>query len=116
MNKRKHNRVQINDLQVDISDGIGFFSGDASDISRFGLGLINMAKKLGQDADKYTIVISGHGKSFKLKAHPKWETADGLTKKIGLEIDNVPWEWTQFVDKFDADSEEEDIWGVRKEK
>jgi hypothetical protein len=28
---------------------------------------------------------------------PRWETASRLSKKIGVEIDEAPWQWTEYV-------------------
>ncbi len=112
MDKRKHPRIPIDDLNVDVSDGFGFFSGSASDISRFGLGLVNMAKRLGKDAEKFTVVVSGQGKDFKFKVFPRWEEVEGLTKRVGVEIANAPWEWTEFVmEREPVREEEDDPWG-----
>ncbi len=113
MNKRKNNRIEVEDITVDVSDGIGFCSGTASDISKFGLCLTNMAKKLGKDAENLTVVISGKKRVFKMKVKPKWIEEEGLSKKIGAEIENAPWEWTEFVMDLDEEEEEEDIWGRR---
>lgn len=116
MNKRKNKRVDVDDLTVDVSDGIGFCSGSAKDISKFGMCLVDMAKKLGTDAENLTVVISGKNRRFKMKVKPKWQEEDGLSKKIGAEIDNAPWEWTEFVLDLDDDDEEKDVWGNRGEK
>ncbi|MFT5728456.1 MAG: hypothetical protein ACI8PB_002610 [Desulforhopalus sp.] len=114
LDKRKNSRIKTKDLTVDVSDGKRFFSGTADDISILGICLIDMAKKLGKDADKYTIIISGHGKSFRLEAHPKWETEEGLTKKIGVEIANVPRNWIEFVENFKPKhDDDDDVWGNR---
>jgi len=112
MDKRKHPRIPMSDISVDVSDGFGFFSGNASDISRFGLGLVNMAKRLGRDADRFTVVVSGRGQDFKFKVFPRWEEVEGLTKRIGVEIANAPWEWTEFVMQYEPDQGDDgDPWG-----
>jgi len=114
LDKRKHSRVKTKDLAVDVSDGKGFFSGTADDISVLGICLIDMAKKLGKDADKYTLIISGHGKRFRLEAHPKWEIEEGATKTIGVEIANVPPNWIEFVENFKPKvDDDDDVWGNR---
>jgi hypothetical protein len=97
MERRKHPRVSVDNLTADLSDGIGFFSGNVADISRLGLCLANIAKKLADKQDKLTVVVSGHGKSFKFKVSKKWEKEELFDKTIGTAIENAPWEWTEFV-------------------
>jgi len=114
MDKRKNKRIEVEDLTVDVSDGVGFCTGSASDISKFGLCLVNMAKKLGKDADQLTVVISGKDRVFKMKVKPRWREDVGMGKKIGAEIEKAPWEWTEFVlDLDDEDGDDEDVWGNR---
>ena len=112
MNKRKHTRITIEGLDVDISDGIGFSSGSANNISRFGIGLTNVANKLSIDEDNYTVVISGHNNGFKLKVDPKWEEVNGHSKIIGVEIHNAPLAWTEFVKNLEPKpDDDDDVWG-----
>lgn len=110
MDKRKNHRIEINDLTVDVSDGIGFCTGSANDISKFGLGLVNMSKKFGKEAKRLTVVITAEDKVFKMNVKPRWDLAEGLSKKIGAEIEQAPWEWTEFVLEHD-DQKEQDVWG-----
>ncbi len=111
MDKRKHPRVKVDDVDIDISDGIGFCSGAATDISRFGMCLINLAKRLDKDAETYTVVASREGKNFKFKVRPKWEEVGRSSKKLGVEIDNAPRQWTEMVVSLEPSDEEGDVWG-----
>jgi len=98
------------DLQVDVSDGIGFFPGVVSDVSRFGIGISDLPKKLDTAAKKMTIVISGQGEHFKMNVRPKWAVRDGMRKNVGVEISNAPWGWTEFVMGYEP-VVDKDVWG-----
>lgn len=95
--KRAYQRVRVQEFQVDISDGVGFFPGVVSDISRFGLGMVDLPKRINETVDRMTVVITGQGKSFKMVVKPKWTEQNGLRKKIGCEIIDTPYTWTDFV-------------------
>ncbi len=110
MEKRRHNRFVVGNLQVDISDGQGFFSGTVEDLSRFGLKLNDVHKKLNDRAKNFSLIVSGQGKHFKMSAKPKWTLGQSFSKKIGLEIVKAPLGWAEFVMKFEPVYE--DVWGA----
>jgi hypothetical protein len=110
MERRKYQRVALKSLSVDASDGIGFFPGVVSDVSRFGICITDLPKKLNGDVKKMTIVISGEGEHFKMNVQPRWSTRDDLRKSVGAEILNAPWGWTEFVMNFEPVFHD-DIWG-----
>lgn len=97
MNKRKHPRISITRIEADISDGKGFYTGIVQDISRFGLSISDIPKRLDKTADIYSIILDGPGTHFKLLARPVWEEEKGMSKKIGAQIENSPWTWTEYV-------------------
>ncbi len=97
MNQRKHPRISIPHIEADISDGRGFYTGTVSDISRFGLSISNIPKRLDKSAEMYSVILEGPGTHFKLLARPVWATEDGTSKTIGAQIENSPWTWTEFV-------------------
>ncbi|MEE4166120.1 MAG: PilZ domain-containing protein [Desulfocapsaceae bacterium] len=97
MNQRKHPRIAIPRIEADISDGRGFYNGTVNDISRFGISISNIPKRLDTSAEMYSIILDGPGTHFKLLARPVWEEADGVSKTIGAQIENSPWTWTEFV-------------------
>lgn len=112
-NKRKHPRVELEGLSIDVSDGVGFCSGAAVDISRFGMCLVNLSKRLGKDSELYTVVATTEdGKNFKFKVRPKWAETGMTSKTVGVEIDNAPWKWTEYVMSHEpANDDEDDVWG-----
>jgi len=97
MNKRDHPRVEVADLQADISDGNDFFSGTVKNISRFGLAIDDVPAALDRDADMYSVILDGPGVHFKLLVRPVWELEDGGVKAFGALIENSPWTWTDYV-------------------
>ncbi len=97
MEKRRFQRVSVMGLQADLSDGVGFFSGEIIDISRIGMHLTDLPKNLNEEAQRMTVVISGKGNNFKMLVRPCWATQDGIRKSVGFEIINIPYEWTEFV-------------------
>ncbi len=101
MEKRQYQRMAVGNLYVDISDGQGFFSGTVKDLSRFGLKLDDVPKKLDEKANYFSVVVSGDGQHFKMRARPRWAHKKSLNKKLGLEIVDAPWGWTEFVMKFE---------------
>jgi len=101
MEKRRHQRMAVANLHVDISDGQGFFSGTVEDFSRFGMKLDNVPKRLDEKAGNLALVVSGEGKHFKMKARPRWARRKSFSKKVGLEIVNAPWGWAEFVMQFE---------------
>jgi hypothetical protein len=109
MDKRRHPRIPIRGLTADISDGKGFFTGSVTDISRFGMSLNHIASGLDPDADILSVIIDGQGAHFKLLMKQKWENENGHSKIIGGQIENSPWDWTEFV--MQLEPEQDDIWG-----
>jgi hypothetical protein len=97
MGKRAYQRVEVQDFYVDVSDGVGFFPGAVSDISRFGVGMTDLPKRINETVERMTVVVTGQGKTFKMVVKPKWSDQNGLRKKIGCEIINTPYTWTDFV-------------------
>lgn len=111
MEKRKHPRLALENLCVDASDGIGFFQGTISDVSRFGFCMLDLPKRINPTAKKMTVVISGHKRSFKMTVMPKWTTNDMVTTSIGVEIGHPPWGWTEFIMTFEP-KYNDDAWDI----
>ena len=97
MDNRKHPRLTISNIEADISDGKGFFSGVVLDISRFGIQIADIPNRLDFSADIYSVILDGPGVHFKLLARPIWVKDNGSRKTIGAQIENSPWTWAEFV-------------------
>jgi hypothetical protein len=111
MENRENQRVAIEGLRADISDGIGFFPGVLSDISRFGMRMVDLPKRLNDKSKRMTVVVNGCGRNFKMLVKPRWSAESGMRKMVGVEIINSPWAWTEFVMKYEP-RVEEDVWDV----
>jgi hypothetical protein len=118
INKRKHHRVDSKTLSIDISDGIGVSSGGAVDISRFGMCLVNLSKRISKDSDNYTVVATTiDGKIFKFKVRPKWEQSGLSSKTLGVEIENPPSKWIEYVKSLEPGAGvADDIWAAAADR
>jgi hypothetical protein len=109
MDKRRHPRIPVRGLRADISDGKGFFTGTVMDISHAGMSLTHIPKHLDANADILSVIVDGQGSHFKLLVKQKWENEGGNSKIIGTQIENSPWDWTEFIAQLEP--EQDDIWG-----
>jgi hypothetical protein len=101
MEKREHLRMAIENLSVDVADGVGFFQGMVSDISRFGICMADLSKRINGDAKRMTIVVSGKAGHFRMDVRPRWYTHGSSRHYVGAEIITVPIGWTEFVMNFE---------------
>lgn len=108
MEKRRHQRIEIKNFWADVSDGKGFFSGVVTNLSRFGLGMTDLPAKLDSN-QRLSIVISGHGRNFKMLVKPRWAQKESMQKSVGVEIMNAPWGWTEFI--MQMETPPDDVWG-----
>ena len=97
MDKRRYPRIVVRNMNVDVADGIGSCSGTVSDVSRHGLCVRDLAVNVGRRAGSYTVVVSHGNRFFKFRARPRWERADRVYKRMGLEIAEAPARWTDYV-------------------
>jgi len=84
-------------MHIDVSDGIGCWTGTVRDISRVGLCLADMAKRFGKNMDSYTVVASSENRHFKFRVRPRWEQSGSISKRMGVEISEPTRQWTDFV-------------------
>ena len=97
MEQRQHPRLNAIGMEVDISDKKGFSTGSLKDISRFGVCITDLPRKLHTQNSVFTVVVSMKKKRFNLQVIPQWEEQDGLTVVTGAMIDNAPWDWTEMI-------------------
>nr|WP_321464777.1 PilZ domain-containing protein [uncultured Desulfobulbus sp.] len=102
MDQRKHPRVRVRGMSIDISDGIGCCSASVSDVSRGGLCLADLGKRFGKKSDRFTVVATTGEDHFKFQVKPRWERLSNWNKKIGLEIDNAPLHWIAYVRRLES--------------
>ncbi|WP_310600406.1 hypothetical protein [Desulfobulbus sp.] len=95
--KRKHPRMAVRDMSIDVSDGMRCCSGIVQDISEAGLCLADMTSRFGKHIEVYTVVATSGRRSFKFRVRPKWEEAIGLNKRMGVEIKEPSGAWLEYV-------------------
>ncbi len=96
---RRHPRIAIRNLSVDIHDGNEFFQGTVSDISRHGMCMTELPERFDADTEVMTVVIAGKEDYFRMFVRPKWCRQQEENKTVGTEIINISWSWKEFVMK-----------------
>jgi hypothetical protein len=109
MEKRKHQRMIIQSLSVDVADGNGFFSGRVCDISRMGLFMTDLPRDLNEKEEILTVLISGERQNFKMNVMPKWHIQGVATISVGVEIVIIPRIWAEFVKSLEPEMQK-DVW------
>jgi hypothetical protein len=95
--QRKYVRLNAMGMEVDIADRIGFCTGTIKDISRFGVCITDIPRKVRTKNNFISVVISTKDKHFKLQLRPQWEKQEGLTMVTGTIIDEAPLDWTKMI-------------------
>ncbi|MBU1568801.1 MAG: PilZ domain-containing protein [Proteobacteria bacterium] len=104
MEKRKHLRIPMKNLWVDVGDGVEVFRGIVSDVSRSGIGIAGLPERLNVETKKMKIIISGKTGLISMNVGSKWCADGGAKKSVGVEIDYAPGRWTEFVMGFEGTS------------
>ena len=110
MSKRRHQRVEMQNLIANLSDGDDSFSGTVGNISRLGMLLNGMPQKLKSQGKKWSIIVSAKGKLFKMQVEQKWFKAHTSGGKMGVAILDPPVAWTVFA--MICEPKDEDIWAT----
>jgi len=108
MIKRRHQRIQTQNLIAKLSNGVDSFSGTVSNISRLGMLLDDIPQRLKSQGIKFSIIVSVKGKDFKMQVEPKWISGN-KSPQMGVAIIDPPLDWTVFA--MDCEPKDEDIWG-----
>lgn len=107
MEKRKHPRITIRNLTVDVNDGNEFFYGMIADVSRNGIRINELSGQLDTTAPTIMVVISGKENYFRMFVKPKWWARERGNTTLGAEIVKIPWSWKEFIMKNEPASEED---------
>jgi hypothetical protein len=99
MEKRRHPRIRVRNLSVDINDGDDFFQGVISNLSRNGMCMTDLSNQLKEDVGTMMIIIQVRDDYLRMFVKPKWFSRGEAIKTIGAEIVNIPWRWKEFVMK-----------------
>ena len=62
-----------------------------------GLCLFDLPARVGRKSASYTVVVSHGDRLFKFRVRPRWQTADRLYKRMGVEIADPPARWRDYV-------------------
>jgi hypothetical protein len=110
MNKRRHQRIEVQNAIAYLSDEVNAFSGNVSDVSHVGMLLTDIPNELNSQGKKFSIIVSAKGKDYKMLVVPKWISGKHAEKKMGLEILDDPFDWSVFV--MNCEPADEDIWAA----
>lgn len=99
MNKRRHQRIEVQNLVANLSNGVDFYYGTVSDVSPVGLLVTDIPQALNSQGEKLSIIISVKGKDFKMAVVPKWVRGNKSKNKMGLAILDAPSDWAGFMMK-----------------
>jgi len=110
MSKRRHQRVGVQNLVANLSDGVDSFSGTVSNISRLGMLLIDIPQGFKNQENKLSIIVTTKRKDFKMEVEPKWVNGNKSETKMGLAILAPPLDWTLFA--MICEPADEDIWAA----
>ncbi len=110
MNKRRHQRIEVQNVVADLSGEVNFFSGTVNDVSLCGMSLADVPKELHDWKKELSIIVSAKGKDYKMLVVPKWLSKNYSETLMGLEILNAPLDWTIFVLNYEPT--DEDTWAT----
>lgn len=110
MSKRRDQRVEVQNIIANLSDGVNSCSGTVSNISRFGILLHDIPQSFKSAENKLSIIVTAKGKDFKMQVEPKWVSGDKSEKKMGLAILAPPMGWTLYA--MIHEPADEDIWAA----
>ncbi len=99
MNKRRHQRIEVQNLVANLSNGVDSYSGTVSDVSPVGLLVTDTLQELNNQGEKLSIIISVKGKDFKMAVVQKWVSGSKSKNKMGLAILDAPLDWAGFMMK-----------------
>jgi len=97
MEHRKFPRLNTTGMEVSIADRVGFSTGLIKDISRYGICITDLPRKLQPVNNSVTVVVSAKGQQFRLLLKPQWEKQEGVMVATGTVINDVPRDWTTMV-------------------
>ncbi|MFW2367193.1 MAG: PilZ domain-containing protein [Desulforhopalus sp.] len=110
MNKRRHQRNEVQNVVANLTDGVDSFSGTVNDVSRAGISLADIPKELHDWDKELSVIVSAKGKDYKMLAVPKWTDKNYTETRMGLVIIDAPLDWKLFV--MDYEPTDEDMWAA----
>ena len=110
MNKRRHQRIEVQNVVANLSDVFDSFSGIVNDVSHNGISLADIPKELHDWGKELSIIVSAKGKDYKMLVVPKWISTNYSETRMGLVILDAPLDWTLFVMNYEPTYE--DTWAA----
>ena len=110
MNKRRHQRIEVQNVVANLSDKVDSLSGTVCNVSRFGMLLADIPKEFKSQGEKISIIVTAKDKDIKMLVKPTWISVNNSEKKMGLAIIDAPLDWNVFV--MNCEPEDEDIWAA----
>ncbi len=110
MNKRRHQRIEVQNLVANLSNGVDSFAGTVNDVSPDGMLLTNISQEFDSQEATMSIVVSTKGQDLKMLVVPKWVSGKNSAQKIGLAILDAPLAWNVFVMNYEPAAD--DIWAA----
>jgi len=98
MERRLQQRINNQQLKVEISDGSKSYDGIGYNLTYTGLAIEDLPRKFDLNTPTCILTIYGSKNTFKLRAVSRWSNTSNKCKSIGVRIYEVPRSWYQFVD------------------
>ncbi len=102
LDKRHSPRFRLAGISADVSNGIDLCKGLACNISRSGIGFIDLPEKFSENSNNLSVVISGREKIFRMVIQPKWHYAKGAKRRLGGEVVYSPAGWPEFIQQYES--------------
>lgn len=91
-------RIAVNGLRAEISDGLHTYCGLVLNISRRGVCLKDVPDGLSTSRALLSIAIRGGSENFRLVVRPRWtRMQENSGKTIGAEIASSPDNWGEYI-------------------
>jgi hypothetical protein len=110
MDKRRYQRIDVQNVVANLSNGVNSFSGTVNDVSRDGMLLADIPKELHDWRGEFSIIVSAGDIDCKMLVVPKWISENYSENRMGLAILDAPLDWTVFVMNYEPRGE--DIWAA----
>lgn len=95
---RQHERIEVEGIRADISDGKSSYTGLITNVSKLGLCLKDVPENLSTSRSLLSVVVRSKTESYRIVARPRWEIPQNNTgKTIGAEIASCSSDWGDFV-------------------
>ena len=95
--KRSRLRIHLKEGCAYIDDECDCCKVLVSNISKRGVCLLNVPKKMYLESNTFKVVFRTRQKDYTVMARPVWKRMAGMGYMIGAEIDRVPTEWKNLV-------------------